>query len=212
MMITADRLTQGFGSATSGSEGRLKRETGEAVKPERVVFQPTVQSLFARLPPEVVSAGLREALRGVGLDLDRPLQVAYPMAIWIRILQVTSQWAFAGDTPEVAHRKLGQRLIDGYVETAIGSATFAFLKLIGPRRTLGRTTHAFRNGNNYCESRLTELAPNRFEVWLNEVGTHPSFLAGVLQAGLTRAGARDVGVEVKQVDSEGVTYLVTWAA
>lgn len=211
-MIASDPATFGDRpraplSTPAKSKGRPAPQAWES---ERVVFQPTVQSLFSRLPPQAVSPGLKAALKQVGLDLDQPLQVAYPMAMWVQILQVTSHWVFPGENADVAHRKLGQRLIEGYVETAIGSAVFAFLKLIGPRRTLDRTAKAFRNGNNFCESKLRELAPNRFEVWINEVGTHPTFLAGVLQAGLTTAGARGVAVEVLQVDAEGMTYLVSW--
>jgi uncharacterized protein (TIGR02265 family) len=177
---------------------------------ERVVFLPTVQSLFSRLPAGALTPELTQAVRALGIDLDRPLLTAYPFAIWARVLEVTARTVYPKEAAQDAHRLLGQRLIEGYVETGIGRALFALLKLIGPRRTLQRTAKAFRNGNNYCEATVTEVSPTEFIVWMNEVGTVPTMIAGVLQAGLTQAGAISVAVRVVRVDSVGMTYRVTW--
>ncbi len=177
---------------------------------ERVVFLPTVESLFSRLPSGALTRELRDAVRELGIDLDRPLLMAYPLAIWARVLEVTARTVYPSESAHDAHRLLGQRLIEGYVETGIGRALFALLKLIGPRRTLQRTAKAFRNGNNYCEATVTDLSPTEFIVWMNEVGTVPTLVAGVLQAGLTQAGATGVAVTVVQVDSAGMTYRDSW--
>ena len=193
-------------------------EVGGPVRPrpetvpvkDRVVFQPTVQSLFARLPPGKLTPELKAEVKRLGLDLERPLLPAYPLALWIQVLDAVARAVYPAEAPEQAHRQLGQRLIEGYVETGIGRALFALLKLIGPRRTLGRTAKSFRSGNNYCEATVTEVTPTEFELWMNEVGTVPTLVAGVLQSGLGRAGATNVKVVVLRADGVGVTYRVTW--
>ena len=179
---------------------------------ERLVFPPIVEGLFVRGLSGKVSPRLKEQLRQEGLDLDRPLLPAYPLATWMRCVALTAKTMHPDMPEEVAWRMLGERMIDGYRDTMMGRAMLGVLKLLGPKRMLSRAQHGFRTGNNYTEVRVTEVAPNMAEMWLNEPGHLRYFKQGVLLAmGRAASGlTMNVAVAVHQFDDETVTYRISW--
>jgi hypothetical protein len=46
---------------------------------------------------------------------------------------------------------------------------------------------------------------------MNEVGTLPTFTAGLLHGGLKVAGARDIRIEFSGYDGHACTYRVQWS-
>ncbi len=177
---------------------------------ERLVFAHTVEGLFKRGVAGRISPELKEQLRLAGVDLERPLMPAYPLEIWSRCVALAARTLYPEDSRELGLRKLGERMVDGYLETAMGSAMFGLLRLLGPQRTLGRMQKNLRSANNYTEVRLTEVGPTEADLWLNEPGLMRYFMQGVLLAGLRGAGTPDVKVELRQFDENGVTYRVSW--
>jgi uncharacterized protein (TIGR02265 family) len=177
---------------------------------ERLVFSHTVEGLFTRGLSGRVTPGLKEQLRKEGLDLDRPLLPAYPLETWSRCMALAASTLYPGEPQEVALRKLGERMIEGYLETAMGRAMFGVLKLLGPQRTLGRMQKNFRSANNYTEVRISEVGPSEADLWMNEPGFMRFFMQGVLLAGLRGAGAPDVAVTLRHFDDATVTYRIAW--
>lgn len=177
---------------------------------ERLVFQNTVEGLFARGLAGRVTPALKEQLRREGLDLDRPLLPAYPVETWSRCVALTARALHPGEPEGVALSKVGERMVEGYRETAVGRAVFGVLTLLGPRRTLGRMQQNLRSANNYTEVRLTEVGSREADLWMNEPGLLRYFMRGVLLAGLRGAGTADAQVELRQFDDAGVTYRVSW--
>jgi uncharacterized protein (TIGR02265 family) len=179
---------------------------------ERLVFSHTVEGLFGRGLTGRVSPGLKEQLRQVGLDLDRPLLPAYPLATWSRSVELAAEMLYPDERREQALFKVGERMVDGYLETTMGRAMFGVLRLLGPQRTLGRMQKNLRSANNYTEVRLTEVSPREADLWMNEPGPLRYFMKGVLLAGLRGAGTPDVRVELRHFDDASVTYRVSWSA
>jgi uncharacterized protein (TIGR02265 family) len=177
---------------------------------ERLVFAHTVEGLFKRGVSGRLSSELKERLRQAGLDLERPLMPAYPLETWFQCVSLTARALYPEDSEELALRKLGERMVDGYLETTMGSAMFGLLRLLGPQRTLGRMQKNLRSANNYTEARLTEVDPRALDLWMNEPGPLRYFMQGVLLAGLRGAGTPDVRVELGHFDDTGVTYRVSW--
>ena len=176
-----------------------------------LVFNHTVQGLYSRAFPQGVPALLKEKLRGVGVDLDKPLLPAYPVETWGRCITLSAPVAFPNELPSVAWHKLGERMIDGYQETMIGRAMFASLRLLGPRRMLQRTKRSFRSGNNYTEVLFTDVSETEMDLWFNEprdVLRH--FTAGIVTAGMRMGGAERPRVTILHTDARGVTFRAAW--
>jgi uncharacterized protein (TIGR02265 family) len=124
---------------------------------EPVVFTPSVESLFVH--GLRLSFPAREQLRALGLDLDRPLLPAYPLATWERAVAVAAGDAFPQLGRDAAHFELGRRMLAGYDATVIGRAISLAARLAGPRRTLERMAQNTGTANNYVLA-LVEPLPD----------------------------------------------------
>ena len=122
---------------------------------EPLVFTPSIESLFVH--GLRLSLPARESLRALGLDLDRPLLPAYPLATWERAVQVAARDAFPQLDVDAAHLQLGRRMLAGYDATLIGKAIGIAARLAGPRRTLERMAHNTGTANNYVLARVEAL-------------------------------------------------------
>ncbi|MCE9669508.1 DUF2378 family protein [Myxococcus stipitatus] len=177
---------------------------------ELLVFEQTIEALFLRALHGRLTPGCKERLRKEGLDVDQKLRPAYAFASWMAYLRIASEELFPQDSLGQGTFKLGEAYIEGFRETMLGRAVLSLLRVLGPRRTLMRATQNFRAGNNYTESKLTELGPTQFELWMNEVGDYPAFTAGIIHAGLRVAGAQNVTIETSGYDGHGCTYRINW--
>ena len=177
---------------------------------EQVVFEQTIEGLFVRGLHNKISPRCRTRLKEAGLDLDRKLLPAYPFTTWMGCLKIAGEEVFAAAPPQEAQFRLGELMIDGYKETFLGRAVLGMIRVLGPRRTLLRSTQNFRSGNNYTESKIVEKSPTHIELWMNEVGAYPDFTAGIVFAAIRAAGATNLKVEVIDYDGHGCTYRVLW--
>ncbi|KFA92749.1 DUF2378 family protein [Archangium violaceum] len=178
---------------------------------ELLVFEQTVEAVFARGLHGRIPPSCKARLRQAGLDLELKLRTAYPLDAWMTFLRITAQELYPDEPLEQGAFKLGEAFIDGFHETLPGRAVLSLLRVLGPRRALMRTTKNFRAGNNYTESRLEELGPRQFELWMNEVGSLPTFTAGILHAGLRTAGAADIRIDLSGYDHHACTYCISWS-
>ncbi len=177
---------------------------------EWVVFAHTFTAVVERLPPGTITAKLKTDLRAAGFDLDRKALVAYPQEVWVKFTYILSKALFPHLEEPQAHRRFGELLIEGYAQTTMGKAVMALLRIIGPRRGLTRTAKSFRSGNNYFETRFEEVGPNTFHWWVNETGTHPQMLAGMVFAAMKDMGVAKPEVEFLDSPGPGRTYRVAW--
>ncbi|MFP2910485.1 DUF2378 family protein [Pyxidicoccus sp. 3LFB2] len=177
---------------------------------ERIVFEHTVEALFLRGLGERVTPQLKSRLREEGLDLDRKLLPGYPQELFTRLLQLSAQALYPRAPEEEGLCHLGERLIEGYQETLVGSALFGVLRLLGPRRMLERTQKNFRSGNSYTEARTTLVGEREVELWMNEPNASRYFTRGTVLAGMRASGAKEPRIEVLRFDTEGTTFRVTW--
>ncbi len=176
-----------------------------------LIFDHSVQGLVSRAFPEGIPPELKVKLRDIGVDLDKPLLPAYPHVTWSRCVELISQSVFPHERREVAWRKMGERMVDGYQETMIGRALFATLRLLGPRRMLQRTQKNFRSGNNYTEVRLNDVSPTEVDVWFNETDeVLRHFTSGLVIAGMRVGGAAEPRAEVLHKDTRGFTLRASW--
>lgn len=178
---------------------------------ELLVFEQTIEAVFVRALHGRLAPACKARLRQAGLDLDQKLRPAYPFDAWMTFLRITAEELYPGEPLEQGAFKIGEACIDGFRETMLGRAVLSLLRVLGPKRALMRATQNFRAGNNYTESRLKELGPRQFELWMNEVGSLPSFTAGILHAGLRTAGAENILIEMKGYDGHGCTYCISWS-
>lgn len=178
---------------------------------ELLVFEQTVEAVFVRGLHGRLSPSCKARLRQAGLDLEQKLRPAYAFDAWMTFLRITAQELYPHEPLEQGAFKLGEACIDGFRETMLGRAVLSLLRVLGPRRALMRATQNFRAGNNYTESRLKELGPGQFELWMNEVGPLPTFTAGIVHAGLRTAGAEDIRIELSGHDGHACTYCISWS-
>ena len=187
------------------------REPAQAAVPEvELVFEQAVEGLFKVALGPVMTVELSSALKRAGLDLDRPLKPAYPRAQWNEFVRIAAEGLWPGEAPERAYRDLGRQLISGYSQTLMGKAVTAVVRLIGPRRVLERMTRNLRSGGNFNLTRVEDVAPGEVKFWINEPYLHPDYVAGLIEAALELAGAKQVQVKLETRDAQGCTYRIAW--
>lgn len=176
---------------------------------DKVVFEQTIEGLFVRGLGSRVTPPLKARLRDAGLDLDAKLLPAYPFEVWMRTLEVTARGLFPELPVEQAMFRVGESFIDGYRETFLGRAVLGMIRVLGPRRTLLRATQNFRSGNNYTDTKITEVDPTTIDLWMNEVGPWPTFTAGIIHAGMVATGATPK-IDIRDHDGHACTFRVSW--
>jgi uncharacterized protein (TIGR02265 family) len=174
---------------------------------EPLVFAHTVEALIRALGDKLNAAAARQ-LAEVGVDVS---QRAKPVSqeTWFHLTRAAAKILCPDAPVEVGLFELGKSFVRGFEQTLLGRGTLALGRVVGPRRSLQRMTNNFRNGNNYTETRLVELASNRYEMWVSSVVV-PEFIRGMIVAGLEVTGARNVRVETASFDAEGTTYRTAW--
>lgn len=174
---------------------------------EKLIFAQTFEGLLRSLGGKVTPQ-LTEGLRLRGLNLSAALLPAYPLSVWVEVLSfVATQQPGMGLDEAVA--AVGREFMDGYAQTLVGRAMVPMMRLIGPRRTLERVTRQFRTGNNFSETRLNQVSPTEFTLWVNEVQLTGWYI-GILSRGLELAGGREVKVELLSREAGSGTFRVRW--
>jgi uncharacterized protein (TIGR02265 family) len=173
-----------------------------------VVFGNSVESLVRVLGP-ALDEKVRQRFLSLGIDLFKP-NPAYPYELWVEALVMSMDLLWPGVARDVATYRMGRAIFESYGQTVMGKALMALVKVLGPKRALDRMSRNLRTTNNYSETRLTEVGPNRYEMWVNKVA-FPHYFRGLLEAGLEFGGATEVKVEVGSVSAtEGVVFNLSW--
>ncbi len=176
----------------------------------RVVLGHTVEALFHRALAGRIAPPCAHMLKGAGLDLEAPLEPAYPLAQWLEWVQIVAHALFPDRPLEEAHLKMGEELVEGYRDTTFGQSLFALLRLIGPHQAIARLARNFQSGNSYTQVRLERTGPTRYQVWMNEISPYPQFVQGILLAGMRNLVPGEAHVELVSRAQDGVMYELEW--
>lgn len=175
---------------------------------EKLIFAQTFEGLLRSLGPRL-SAEVKAGMRARGFEPEGKLLPAYPMEVFIDVVQYLAQTFHAGVPMEEGVSLVGRSFMDGFGETLIGRAMVGMMRVIGPVGALKRVTQEFRTGNNYSLTRLTELGPRRYQLWVNTLQM-PGWYIGIVGRGLEFAGARAPRVSLLAREDEGGTFLIEW--
>jgi uncharacterized protein (TIGR02265 family) len=166
-----------------------------------------VRGLGARLTPQA-----KVELRAIGVDLDKAYAPAYTPEQWVETIEIAARRVFPGKPAAEAHFEIGRIFMQGLERTLIGKAIFAYGRLVGPRRMLGRLTKGFRSSNNYLETQVEERPDGLFvvtrataEAWPKLKGhpeTSPHYMRGIVYECLLASGAKDARVEIVEYTPE----------
>ncbi|MCU0696396.1 MAG: DUF2378 family protein [Myxococcaceae bacterium] len=177
---------------------------------EPLVFPDAIQTLVD-IWADPSSA--RRAFAELNVQVDR-LEPAYPVGVFRTLLERTARARFPELPTDDALFEVGRASVEPYSKTALGTAIAAMLRLIGPARALRRIARTLRSTNNYSNAEVTQMGATEFEVTLDLV-VSPPYEQGIISAGLTLAGARDVSVQVvkheETFQGERAVFRVRWA-
>ena len=179
--------------------------------PDKQVYATAIEALFVRQLGSQLGHVGRRLLREAGLELERPLEVSYPLEQWKRFVEIAAEVLYPHLPPSQAHWWMGIHFMEGYLQTSVGRVLAELAPVLGPRRMLDRVGQDLRRGNNFTEVRLTEHSPRYVELWMNDVlDEHASFVSGFILRAQQMAGGRDVHVDVWSFDGTACTFLIRW--
>lgn len=175
---------------------------------DKVVFGNSMEGLWRALEPHTPAEA--EAFKRAGVTGGKGFQPAYPLPVYLAILDACAQGRFAGQDALEQYTRVGRLFFGGYEKTLVGQALMAVMRVIGPRRTLERMTRNFRTANNFTEAEAESLTATHHRLVMKHV-TYPGFYRGILLSGIERAGARDAVVEFLGREGHVATYEVRWS-
>lgn len=172
------------------------------------VYEHTVEGLFFKALRSRITPALGERLKALGIDLaGKPRSVAH--AQWVQALHLVATELFEGPV-DLRFRKLGQSVMLHHEETVMGKAVITVMRLMGPKRVLGRINSTLRSGNNYIQATLAPTGPTSWEGLVNECNGNPQYIAGVIEQGLIISGAKEVKVDVSDFDGHSAKFKLAW--
>lgn len=173
-----------------------------------VVFGNSVEALVRVLGP-ALDGRVQQRFLAIGVDLFNP-NPAYPYELWLTTLNLAMEVLWPTLPRDEATFRMGRAIFESYGQTVMGKALLQLVKVLGPRRALERMSRNLRTTNNYSDTKLTEVGPNHFELWVNRVA-FPHYFRGLLEAGLEFGGAKAVKVGIGSVSQEqGVVFELRW--
>jgi uncharacterized protein (TIGR02265 family) len=178
--------------------------------PKHLEFQNTIEGVFLRSIGLDLTPELKTQLRAQGLDLDKPLLPAYPAEDFHRWVRTASVFLYPNNTEAEGLRFFGRRGLAGLSQTLLGKALKATFSILGPRRSLYRTSRAFRTNNNYTAVTVADRAPGSVELAFNEVYGLPTYYQGVAEGAGSLMNAKNYRVSIVDTSGRGARYLVQW--
>lgn len=173
---------------------------------QRVVFGPTMEGLWRSLDP--CTPAEQAAFQRAGVK-GGAFQAAFPIADYVQVLETVVSGRYAALPRHEAFRSLGRLITQHFGKSLIGRATFTLLQVLGPRRSLLRSDRYFRNANNFTETRVDELAPNRFLLHFRHIH-HAGLFHGIIEVTAEQAGARHPKVVLLKEGDHEATFEVSW--
>jgi uncharacterized protein (TIGR02265 family) len=177
---------------------------------ERLVYASVVEGLLRHGLEGRPTARLKERLRQIGVDVERPLLPAYPVPLWFYCLRAIIEELYPGRDPEAAFRDLGARMTAGYGSTLVGRALYLLARLLGPRRMVLRLPHMLASGDNYTNAEVVERGPCHYEMRMNSAVEAPGYAEGIIEALLRLSGAQAPRVRVLEKGHGSTLFELQW--
>jgi uncharacterized protein (TIGR02265 family) len=174
---------------------------------EQVVFASSMEGMWRALQPP--TPGEAAAFARAGID-GKKFQAAYPLIQYTDLLDACGVGRFGHLEPLQRFTEVGRLFMVGYKKTLVGQALIAVLRVLGPRRMLDRMTRNFRTANNYTEVTLEPVSPTQHVLRITHV-TRPGLFIGLLEKGLTYAGAKGLSVTLLEHQEKVARYEIRWA-
>ncbi|MFL5350617.1 MAG: DUF2378 family protein [Hyalangium sp.] len=160
---------------------------------EPVIFSQMFEALIMHAMRGKLGPDTMRKIEAAGIDLSRPLLVAYPLTVWYDAVWTCAQLLFPELPRTEAIYATGRKVADGYSHTTMGKALFSGLRKLGWQRALGQMARSLRTGGNFLASHANELPTGDLEITLEilpefipALGGHPgidsSFMRGFLDA------------------------------
>jgi uncharacterized protein (TIGR02265 family) len=182
------------------------------VSEQRLVFEQSVEGMYLKGHPDLLSPQVKEALRAVGIDLDQKLKPYYPSELVNEASRVFRKLAYAREPDDAkAYTRMGERIVDGYFNTVLGKAMVSVLKLFGAKRIVGRLPMTMKSGTNFQD--VTLEWKSETEAWLTLADTEPdpNINVGVIRRAFTHWFAvPSMKVEIVEHARPKATYRLTW--
>ena len=176
---------------------------------EQVVYRHTIEGLFRSIGPRLTPE-LKNQLKQAGLDLDAPLPRNTPRLVFAEALRITARQLYPDVDTEEGYRRLGQGLIQGVEQTLLGKALVAMWPIFGPERVVIRIQESFATVNNYLRTERETQGSAHHILRVSECNGNPGYLRGIIEAGLGKAGARNLRVEPFDFDGHACSYRIRW--
>ena len=175
-----------------------------------VVYRHAIESLFLRSLEGKLTVDLKDALRAVGLDLDRNLPRGTPQPVYAAALGVTVHHLYGDLDKTEGYRQLGIAMMEGMTRTLLGKALVSIFPIFGPDRVLTRMQESFSTVNNYLTTKLHTHDVKHRELWFSECNGNPGYMQGIIEKGMQQAGAKNLCVVPHDFDGHQCTYDVCW--
>jgi uncharacterized protein (TIGR02265 family) len=177
-----------------------------------MMFGHAVNALLSHGLPQPIPENCLRRMRQLGVDPDL-IQPAYPIELWVALLELLRDAYFGDDPPVEGYRELGRRVVNGFVQGPLGRAVAGSIRLAGPDRMLRSLSWVLRSASNFMETSIDALGAKHYRVILNTRVPDPGYNEGVLEAMLRQAGAEGIAVSPGEWLEDGrLAIEVRWAA
>jgi uncharacterized protein (TIGR02265 family) len=184
------------------------------VSEQRLIFEQSIDGMYLKGHPELLTPQVKDALRTVGIDLDQKLKPFYPMELVNDATRVFRKLAYAREPDDAkAYQRIGERTVDGYFNTVFGKALVGVLKLAGTKRIVGRLPQAMKSGSNFQEISLEWKGETDALLTLAHTDPDPNINVGVIRRAFTHwFSTPSFKVALFEHVRPKAVYRLTWSA
>lgn len=179
----------------------------------KLVFEQSVEGMYLKGHPDLLTPPVKAALKAVGIDLDQKLKSSYPSELVNEATRTFRRMAYGHEPDDAkAYTKMGERIVDGYFNTGFGKAMVGVLKLFGAKRIVGRLPQTMASGTNFQV--VTLEWKGETEAWMTLADTEPDphINVGVLQRSFTHwFGVKTFAVSIVAHERPKATFKLTWS-
>ena len=173
---------------------------------EPLAYSSMVEGLKRALGDKVDEAAHLK-FEALGIPMRGKPSPTYPRDAWMRVALYAGELLNPSLKPEAQRVALGRRFVRGYMDTIVGKALVAAMRVLGPKRALMRLEKSFRTGNNYSRCVFRET-PEAIELDILNA-PYPEWYEGMVLESLEVTGAKRIVVEaVRYQPPEITTYRV----
>lgn len=156
------------------------------------------------------TGAFRDELKARGFDADQP-KTEYPIVVWHDCLDVAAKYLYPNEARERAWWLLGERFIEGYLETLVGKIIAVALPFLSAKTFVQRSPRFMSTGMVGADVVLEWTGERSVVVKLTNVA-FPSghLLGGTVAVCLKRIGAKGVKLEGAAFGAGGSQVSIAW--